>query len=107
MPIIEFDDGKGKHGPVVVCDVCNQRILSTEDGHVVYEEDNGLIKQAKFAHSGRCSYRLELELNERYGGWNHLHHYFWWLLQNVGYENTDRPPFSVPDGEGGCLVLEL
>lgn len=95
MAIIEMSIEGGKHGPVVMCDVCGKSIEKAEDGHVVYKETNDLNieKQVLFVHSGACHDHLEVNLAKAYGGWNHLNHYFYWLLHNTQYEQPEHPPF--------------
>ena len=108
MAIIEINNN-GKHGPVIMCDVCNKRIEKTDECHVIYKEatDCSIEKQVLFAHAEECHKRLEDQLGKVYGGWNHLEHYIYWLLQNIGYESPEQHLFSMPDGEGGYDLINL
>ncbi len=84
---------EGRYAPVVVCDICEQRItnanLAVAVGTDVYGKDPELIS-VLHAHKGTCHDAAEAKLGGRIKtGWDELSHHLLHLVQNIGLKPTD------------------
>src|SRR5437763_82741 len=78
----------GRYAPVVVCDVCCERIINPEHAVVVYDIlTPGLVKTVYHAHEGQCHDTIDVKLNwqESAGrSWMEFMPYWTDAMDNIG-----------------------
>lgn len=80
---------KGRACPIVICDVCQKRIESSEAAAAVFQrsdiEVDGDVSQVLHVHKGQCHDDAEQKIGNGKGApWQELDHHIYFLIGNVG-----------------------
>jgi hypothetical protein len=95
----------GTNAPMIVCDVCRERITDFQMGAAVFPlgTPNGHISPVLHAHKRTCHDAADAQVREQGGtpGWDELRDHVRWLAANCGLT-----PATLADDEREREVLE-
>jgi hypothetical protein len=78
----------GRHAPVVVCDVCRERIIDPDKAAAVYDMlAPGLVKTVYHVHKGECHDAFDARLDWQEGtsrSWMEFVPYWTDAMDNIG-----------------------
>lgn len=89
-----YDDGR--YAPIMICDVCGERIEDAKNGAAVSNSDpevlsDGDAVEVKHTHKGDCHDEADQHLREQgiHPGWNSLTTHLMQVLHNTGLSPKD------------------